>query len=268
MPAHGSKVWTYRHYWNYNDLSLGSHTVQGNVGGYGASGLASFSVTAPTLPRDSFLVDFDTLPDDMQQVTSLEEYWPLGVHVETIGSGTVGIYQSGDNGFAQTTSTHYPPGFNIVVRFDMPVYGATAYVTTATDYRVTMVGRDAEGVILDSVTSPAVPTFVEFVGPLRVRSDYPIARLEFWPSIMNASVLIDDVYLSLAPSVPADFELDGDVDLRNFGTFQTSFSGPNQPPPTDGDMAADLDGEADVDLLDFMLFQACFNGPNQPPDCE
>lgn len=268
VPAHGSKVWTYRHYWDYYNLALGSHNVQGNVVGYGTSALVSFSVTAPTLPTDSFLVDFDTLPSEKQQVTALEEYWPWGVHIETLGGGTVGIYQSGDNGFAATYSTTYPPGFNIVVRFDIPVYGATAHVSTAAGYRVTMIGRDVAGVILDSVTSPVVPAYEEFVGPLRIRSDYPIGSLEYWPSITNAAVLIDNVYLSLVYCVPADFELDDDVDLRDFGTFQTSFNGSNQPPPTDWDTAADLDGDADVDLMDFILFQACFNGPNQPPACE
>ena len=63
-----------------------------------------------------------------------------------------------------------------------------------------------------------------------------------------------------------DFDLDGDVDLADFGLFQACFNGPNQPPPA-CNADADFDGDADVDLVDFGAFQACFNGPNRPYAC-
>ncbi len=67
---------------------------------------------------------------------------------------------------------------------------------------------------------------------------------------------------------PADFDLDGDVDLSDFASFRYCYNGPNQSPTQPSSCGvADLDGDGDVDLADFGAFQACFNGPNQPPAC-
>jgi hypothetical protein len=71
------------------------------------------------------------------------------------------------------------------------------------------------------------------------------------------------------PSQDADG--DGDVDLADFGTFQSCFNGPNR--PYSGGPAVlwkckclDVDpDDGDVDLTDFGTFQACFNGPNRTP---
>ena len=66
---------------------------------------------------------------------------------------------------------------------------------------------------------------------------------------------------------PTDLDADGDVDLSDFGIFQTCFNGPNRLPASPGCAAADLDADGDVDLSDFGVFQTCFNGPNRPPAC-
>lgn len=66
---------------------------------------------------------------------------------------------------------------------------------------------------------------------------------------------------------PADFDLDGDVDLDDFSLFQMCFSGPNRPAPFPECGVTDLDHDSDVDLHDFALFQACFNGPNRLATC-
>ncbi len=67
----------------------------------------------------------------------------------------------------------------------------------------------------------------------------------------------------------SDIDGDGDVDLADFGTFQSCFNGPNRPAAIDLADCACLDGDDDddVDLVDFGTFQACFNGPNRPPAC-
>ncbi len=64
---------------------------------------------------------------------------------------------------------------------------------------------------------------------------------------------------------PADFDCDGDVDLADFGRFQSCFNGPNRAPRSADCGETDLDMDNDVDLADFNVFQACFNGPNRPP---
>lgn len=66
----------------------------------------------------------------------------------------------------------------------------------------------------------------------------------------------------------ADLDEDGDVDVDDFGRFQTCFNGPNRAPTFYCSTPnADLDGDSDVDLVDFARFQVCFNGPNRPPGC-
>jgi hypothetical protein len=88
--------------------------------------------------------------------------------------------------------------------------------------------------------------------------------------------LIDEVRISniarvfgrTTAAAPGDFDLDGDVDLVDFLTFQACFNGPNRPPAGSSCEATDFDQDADTDLVDFLTFQACFNGPNRPAACE
>jgi len=64
----------------------------------------------------------------------------------------------------------------------------------------------------------------------------------------------------------ADFDLDGDVDLEDFGDFQACLSGDSRPYEP-GCENTDLDTDDDVDLADFGVFQSCMNGSNNLPDC-
>jgi hypothetical protein len=73
--------------------------------------------------------------------------------------------------------------------------------------------------------------------------------------------------MEVVQAVGADFDLDGDVDLMDFGYFQGCFNGPNRPAVQSDCAEADIDGDADVDLADFALFHGCFNGPNRRPAC-
>jgi hypothetical protein len=66
-------------------------------------------------------------------------------------------------------------------------------------------------------------------------------------------------------TVAADLDQDGDVDLVDFGMFQSCFNGPNRPALAGCTVDADFDNDTDVDLVDFGTFQTCFNGPNRPP---
>jgi hypothetical protein len=90
----------------------------------------------------------------------------------------------------------------------------------------------------------------------------------------DQSTFIDGSDLLICNQPPQDADGDGDVDLSDFGTFQSCFNGPNRPyAGTDPkctcfDTEPTLVGDGDVDLADFGTFQACFNGPNRPPACE
>jgi len=91
--------------------------------------------------------------------------------------------------------------------------------------------------------------------PAHMTEDYISNTYEFF--------WYDDVALSVQDR--GDFDFDGDVDLADFGTFQSCFNGPNRPPKAASCGGADFDGDNDVDLADFGVFQGCFNGPNRPP---
>lgn len=68
------------------------------------------------------------------------------------------------------------------------------------------------------------------------------------------------------PRSPADFDIDGDADLDDFGHFQACTTGANQGPPSPGCEDADLDGDNDIDQEDFGVLQACLSGPGRPAD--
>jgi hypothetical protein len=81
----------------------------------------------------------------------------------------------------------------------------------------------------------------------------------------DKSVLTINVTLSVF--VPPDFDQDGDVDLNDYGFFQSCFNGPSRPAMLpDVCDPADIDGDGDVDLSDFNRLQRCFSGPGRPTD--
>ena len=97
-----------------------------------------------------------------------------------------------DGGYASHYFTTYPPGFNIVADFVNPLFAITSDVSCAAGITVTMIAKDNKGNVLASVTSqPAPQTF--WTGPISIRSEVPIASVEWWPSIPNSGVGIDNL---------------------------------------------------------------------------
>lgn len=63
------------------------------------------------------------------------------------------------------------------------------------------------------------------------------------------------------PTEPADFDGDGDVDLGDYLSFLSCFTGPGGAPPACcHPRGLDLDGDEDMDLVDLVAFQAAFTG--------
>jgi hypothetical protein len=74
-----------------------------------------------------------------------------------------------------------------------------------------------------------------------------------------------DAYTWDGTSTPGDFDFDGDVDLNDFATLASCFTGAGitvRPPacPAQDFQAADLDVDQDVDLNDFSTFANAFTG--------
>ena len=74
------------------------------------------------------------------------------------------------------------------------------------------------------------------------------------------------------PTIPGDFDHDGDVDAADLQTFIACATGPVIPyapglpggcplvPDEQGKTAADFDRDGDVDQVDFGIFQRCYSG--------
>lgn len=73
----------------------------------------------------------------------------------------------------------------------------------------------------------------------------------------------------VAPGTRGDFDNDGDVDLDDFGFFQTCYTGSGVVQDDPDCAGALLDNDADVDLDDFAIFRECMSGANIPaePQC-
>ena len=72
---------------------------------------------------------------------------------------------------------------------------------------------------------------------------------------------IDAIADVLPAGIVADLDCDGDVDMDDFGVFQSCSTGPALGPPDPGCHRADFDNDEDVDHSDFARFQVCASGP-------
>ena len=86
----------------------------------------------------------------------------------------------------------------------------------------------------------------------------------------SAGPPIVDMGAHEAPAtVPADIDLDGDVDGNDFAFFAACYNGSSNPPrggcSAQQSAAFDFDDDNDIDGNDFVKFASCYNGPANPP---
>jgi hypothetical protein len=124
------------------------------------------------------------------------------------------------------------------------------------------------GVPLVSATLPALDSGHTAQLPL----DLPPGTLS--PNKLGFSLTVDDTgvaadinranntvtFTVVIPSVPADAEGDGDVDMQDYAGFQGCLSGPAMPYPEPACASLDFDADGDVDQSDYGVFQRCFSG--------
>lgn len=72
--------------------------------------------------------------------------------------------------------------------------------------------------------------------------------------------------VSAVPAIRADYDKDGDVDLEDFGHFQSCLTGPAVPQTDPKCQTAKFDSDDDVDQNDWGIFQRCLTGAGIPAD--
>ncbi len=172
------------------------------------------------------LIDFEHLPDGSATGSGPigDDYAEWGVRFQTVGVDTSKSPEYSrflhDSTYANCGACSYPPGFNIVADFDVPVYGVSAYVTSAAGGIVTMIAKNDLGELVDSVASSPISEGYTFVGPLEITSDTPIASVEWWPSRSHFGVGLDDVRIVVEDtSLPGGGQTDGPGHLVAYWDF-------------------------------------------------
>ena len=214
------------------------------------------TIFAATVCAAGVTIDFETLPNGNPVPVGesiADSYAPWGVTFWSDGSTIMPAFTTGYNAqgvFAWCSRTTYPPGFNIMADFSVNVLTVSADAMTSRGNTVTMVVKDANGAVLDSVESGPAPSGF-WVGTLTLTTSTPIASVEWWPSVQNASVGIDN--LSFAGGCVGDLDGDWDTDLADLGILLADFG--CAPPPN---CRGDLDGDGDTDLADLGILLADF----------
>lgn len=259
VPAHGSVSWGFRHPWDDYELAPGTHGVIGEVVGNGHSAPVEFNVAAPDPVAEDVFLDFETYPDGTP--THFDDQlngglWDLafvraGVRFSSDGGG-VALRSTGDSAQLFSPRASYPPGFNIVAEFDMPVFGVSADVGSAADQTVTMTALDAAGAVLGVVTSDPVTDYPSSAGRVSFDSSTPIASVRWTSSLAQAAVTVDDLFLNVSRSeLMGDFNGDGLTDAADYALWRDS---QGQLVPVGS--GADADHNGLVDGADFDLWRA------------
>jgi hypothetical protein len=233
VPANGSVSWNFFHPWSDYPLAPGSHSVAGEVVGYGNSLPTPFSVAPAAVVNDDVFLDFEHYPDGSPtHIGSTLTHAPLssnafirnGVQLSSQGgSVNLTVLDDQQGAILHTPTASYPPGSNIVAIFSMPVYSVSARVGSAANESVTMFAYDVSNELIGSVTSDPVTAFPALVGPLSFDSITPIARVQWFSSVQNASVRVDDLFLNVnLAEMRGDFNGDGETNAADYTVWRNS----------------------------------------------
>lgn len=193
--ADAPRSWTNTFNWMGYTMAPGEHSVVGIVEGHGSSSPVRFTVIPTPKPQADFLVDFDHWPGSTTAIESLASYEAYGIQFRT-SLGAAPRYSEEDGDYFVSGFDPYPIGFNVAADFSIPVIGARAHVAGASTCTMTMTAKDAQGQMLASVISPLLGTTGQVV---ELRTETPIASLEWFPSQANSGVEVDDLLVRIPP---------------------------------------------------------------------
>jgi hypothetical protein len=165
------------------------------------------TIDSGAAPQVGAFIDFETLPGGSPVPEGEVGSWYLSrnVRFHELGYGyRQPGFQNGDGSdgnFAQSNVTTYPSGFNIVAEYSVPVGYVAADVMTApaAGFAVTMTAFDAGGQLVATVESASPADW--WKGRLTLQSPGGIARVEWFPSLPQATVGIDNLEYGPLPSV-------------------------------------------------------------------
>lgn len=158
-----------------------------------------------------------------------------------------------------------PPTSGEAISRSYTVFNRTGTVPgfgEAVSRSVTLFNTEGSDVMFTEVLSRSVTVFnrqgaVPVITEALSRSATIFNRSNVVPAFRET--LSRSVTLSNVASV-GDCKLDGDSDLRDFSFFGGCVTGAGGNPIASGCHCADFDGDSDVDLLDFGAFQTQFSG--------
>lgn len=151
------------------------------------------------------IIDFETLPGGGSvplNDTIGTNYSSLGVSFRSIGAAGWPKFSRFQvpSTYAFVGSTTYPPGHNLIADFSVLVYEVSANVTSAAGVEVTMEARDSGGAVIASTTSAPAPAPYNFSRRVYLATQTPIASVEWWPSVPQSGIGIDN--LSITGDLP------------------------------------------------------------------
>lgn len=179
------------------------------------------------------------------------------------------------------------PGRPGVVSFDQAVYDCSQPVTITLDdddlwsqvnqaVTITTSHGDEENLVLDETPigsghfegtigfSQGTPTHQDGLLQIAADSDLTVTYNDADVGYGVPGIADDTATTDCAPA--GDFDDDGDVDLDDFGHFQTCMTGTAVPQNEPDCLDARLDGDLDVDDDDLALLRGCFSGADIPAD--
>ncbi len=159
------------------------------------------------------VIDFEHLPSGASPtVGSLvaDSYAEWGVTFRSVGVSDMPCFSdsySSDGLAAHTLSCVYPPGFNIVADFSIPVNSIRVDLAGPVGWHVTMIAKDSTGAVIASVVSDPTQDF--WVRGVSLSTTTPIASVEWWPQASPGIVGIDNLFFTPEPATLSLLALGG-----------------------------------------------------------